>query len=322
MSALDILQVGPMASVQDRGRRGWLHAGVSGAGPMDPPSFRLANALAGNPADAAGLEFAGIGGQFTVSVPVRFAVTGGDMDIRRGEERLSAWESHDLRPGEVLTIGALRGCVWGYLALSGGIDVPPVMGSRSTHLRSGIGGFEGRRLQAGDRLPIGRAAPAPLLALRHPVRQRPASILRVVPGPQDDRFTAEVLHLFLASYFTLSSVRDRMAYVLDGPALVAGDGHDIVSDGTCAGSIQVPASGRPLVLMAERQTTGGYPKIATLASADLARLAQLPTGYRVRFRAVSQAEAEDALLAARAELGRCFDTLTVKRRGRAKGGVR
>ncbi|WP_374701415.1 biotin-dependent carboxyltransferase family protein, partial [Aureimonas sp. N4] len=143
MSALDILQVGPMASVQDLGRKGWLQAGVSGAGPMDPPSFRIANALVGNEPNAAGLEFAGIGGRFQVSGPVRFAVTGGDMDIRRGEERLHAWESHDLHPGDVLTIGALRGCVWGYLALSGGIDVPPVMGSRSTHLRSGIGGHDG-----------------------------------------------------------------------------------------------------------------------------------------------------------------------------------
>ncbi|WP_192843789.1 biotin-dependent carboxyltransferase family protein, partial [Aureimonas sp. D3] len=148
MSALDILQVGPMASVQDLGRKGWLQAGVSGAGPMDPPSFRIANALVGNEPNAAALEFAGIGGRFQVSGPVRFAVTGGDMDIRRGEERLHAWESHDLHPGDVLTIGALRGCVWGYLALSGGIDVPPVMGSRSTHLRSGIGGHAGRRLQA------------------------------------------------------------------------------------------------------------------------------------------------------------------------------
>ncbi|KTR06375.1 allophanate hydrolase [Aureimonas ureilytica] len=311
-----------MASVQDLGRKGWLQAGVSGAGPMDPPSFRIANALVGNEPNAAALEFAGIGGRFQVSGPVRFAVTGGDMDIRRGEERLHAWESHDLCPGEVLTIGALRGCVWGYLALSGGIDVPPVMGSRSTHLRSGIGGHAGRRLQAGDRLPLGRAAPAPLLALRRPLRQRPAGTLRVVPGPQDDRFGAEVLRLFLSAPFILSSARDRMAQVLDGPVLAAGGGHDIVSDGTCAGSIQVPASGRPLVLMAERQTTGGYPKIATLASVDLPGLAQRPTGRHVRFRAVSQAEAEDALIVARAELGHCLDALEEKRPPRAKGGMR
>lgn len=310
-----------MASVQDLGRKGWLHAGVSGAGPMDPQSFRLATALVGNAPDAAGLEFAAIGGRFEVSAPVRFAVTGGGVDIRRGEERLHVWESHDLRPGEVLTIGALRGCMWGYLALSGGIDTPPVMGSRSTHLRSGIGGHDGRRLQVGDRLPLGSAAPAPLLALRHPVRQRPSDTLRVVPGPQDDRFAAEVLRTFLASPFSLSSARDRMAQVLDGPTLVAEGGHDIISDGTCAGSIQVPAAGRPLVLMAERQTTGGYPKIATLASADLPSLAQLATGHRVRFRAVSQAEAEDALLAARAELARCLGALGEKRRPRATGGM-
>lgn len=319
MSILHILQIGPMATVQDLGRNGWLHAGVSGAGPMDPPSFRLANALVGNEPGVAGLEFAGTGGRFQVAEPVRFAVTGGNMDIRRGEERLHAWESHDLLPGQTLTIGALRGSVWAYLALAGGIDVAPVLGSRSTHLRSGIGGHQGRRLEAGDTLPLGRATPGPLLTLRHPLIQRPAQTLRVVPGPQSDRFSDEVMRLFLTSSFTLSSARDRMAQVLDGPALVAEGGHDILSDGTCAGSIQVPASGRPLVLMAERQTTGGYPKIATLASVDLPKLAQLPTGRSVRFAAVSQAEAEDALISERDRLQRSVADLREKRPVRSKG---
>jgi allophanate hydrolase len=322
MNALDILQIGPMASVQDLGRKGWLHAGVSGSGPMVAPSFRIANALVGNAPEAAGLEFAAVGGRFEVGAPVRFAVTGGDIDIRRGEERLHPWESHDLLPGQTLTIGALRGCVWGYLALAGGIDVPPVMGSRSTHLRSGIGGHEGRRLQTGDSLPLGSASPAPLFALRQPLSQRPVQTLRVVAGPQDDRFSADVLRLFLSSSFTLSSARDRMAQVLDGPALVAEHGHDILSDGTCAGSIQVPASGRPLVLMAERQTTGGYPKIATLASADLPKLAQLPTGRSIRFAAVPQAEAEEALIAERTALDLCLADLREKRRVRSRGAAR
>jgi allophanate hydrolase len=309
MSFLDIHQIGPMATVQDLGRRGLQHAGVSGSGPMDPPSFRIANALVGNDAMCAALEFAGVGGKVTVSRPVRFAVTGGDVDIRLDGAKVHPWESRDLLPGMTLAIGALRDCMWGYLAISGGIDVAPVLGSRSTHLRTGVGGFEGRRLKAGDRLPLGVGVEFANLALRT-VWRRKRQPIRVIFGPQDDHFSAEVRNTFLRTPFLVSTSRDRMAQVLDGQPIWSERGHDIISDGTCPGSIQVPASGKLVVLMAERQTTGGYPKIATVASVDLPRLAQVPSGQAVRLAHISQEQAEELLIAERLALGEILANLT------------
>jgi biotin-dependent carboxylase-like uncharacterized protein len=296
MSSVTIRQAGPMLTVQDLGRVGLQHLGVSGSGPMDGPSMRMANRLVGNDDGQAVLEFAHVGGHFDVAEPVRFAVTGGDVEITVDGERRHGWESFALLPGQVLKIGAMRDAVWGYLALSGGIETPPVLGARSTHLRTGIGGLEGRRLAAGDRLPLGITRPAPMLSLTQGFR-RPLGPVRVVKGPQADHFDASAWRDFLATGFTVSGQRDRMAQMLEGPTVRAALGHDIVSDGTVSGSIQVPASGRPIVLMAERQTTGGYPKIATVASVDLPRLAQAMTGAPVRFKVISQDEAETLYLA-------------------------
>ncbi len=296
MTVLHIKQAGPMLTVQDLGRTGLMHLGVSGAGAMDRISMLIGNRLVGNSQSDAALEFAHVGGTFMAEKPVRFAVTGGSVDITVNGEIRHGWESHWLMPGEVLKIGALRQAVWGYLAISGGIATPKVLDARSTHLRSGLGGIDGRRLAIGDCLPLGEAKPAALLALRKPF-SRSTGPVRVVPGPQADHFDADAWKSFLQEPFGITPSRDRMAQVLEGPAIHAFAGHDIVSDGTVAGSIQVPSSGRPIVLMAERQTTGGYPKIATVASVDLPRLAQTMTGSTVRFKSISQEEAEDLLIA-------------------------
>lgn len=311
MSFLVVQQIGPMATVQDLGRRGLHHAGVSSSGPMDMPSFRIANALVGNAANCAAMEFAGTGGSFSVSRPVRVAVTGGAVDIRLGKQKLSPWESYTILPGDVLAIGALRDCVWGYLALSGGVDVVPVLGSRATHVRTGLGGYEGRRLQAGDRLPLGDDSTFANQALRQPWRRSNGPI-RIIAGPQDDYFSPETHKAFLKASFIVSPARDRMAQMLDGHSVHAEGGHDIVSDGTCAGSIQIPASGRPIVLMAERQTTGGYPKIATVASVDLPRLAQIPSGRTICFASISQEKAEDLLITERSALRERLTNLVEK----------
>ncbi|ODN72496.1 biotin-dependent carboxyltransferase family protein [Methylobrevis pamukkalensis] len=298
---LTVVAAGPLTTVQDRGRRGFLHAGVSVSGPMDPAALDLANALVGNDADAAGLEFFGPGGRYRTDADRRIAVTGGDVDIRIAGRKVEPWESHLLPAGEDLVVGALRDAVWGTIAVSGGIDTPPVLGARATHLRTGVGGHEGRALQTGDVLPLGEAEAGPLLRLPAPYR-REAGPLRLIPGPQDDLFSQETWDALLGADFTVSALRDRMATALDGPPLRAIAGHDIVSDGTPAGSIQVPGSGRPIVLMAERQTAGGYPKIATLASVDLPRLAQMPGGATVRFVTITREAAEDLLLAERRRL--------------------
>ncbi|MFB2551477.1 5-oxoprolinase subunit C family protein [Ensifer soli] len=308
MTALTLLQPGLMMTVQDRGRLGLLRSGVSRSGPMDASAFAIANALVGNGPAAAALEFAVIGGRLSVDRPVLVAVTGGAVDIRIDGRAVPGWESHRLSPGEVLSIGAMRGAVWGYVAVSGGIDTPPVLGARATHLRTAVGGLDGRVLAGGDVLPLGEGAPGPARRLTA-IWRRSGGPVRVIPGPQADHFDAAGWAVFLRQAFAVSSRRDRMATVLEGPPVVAAKGHDIVSDATLAGSIQVPGSGNPIVLMADRQTTGGYPKIATVASVDLPRLAQMVTGARLRFAAIDQAEGEALLLAERKALADAIDSL-------------
>lgn len=320
MKSILIKQAGPMLTVQDLGRIGMQHLGVSGSGPMDGPSMRIANRLVGNDDGQAVLEFAHVGGHFEVVEPVRFAVTGGAVDIAVDGERRHGWESFSLLPGQVLKIGAMRDAVWGYLALSGGIETPPVLGARSTHLRTGIGGLEGRRLAAGDRLPLGITRPAPMLALTRPFR-RALGPVRVVKGPQADHFDASAWREFLGTGFVVSASRDRMAQMLEGPAVRAVAGHDIVSDGTVSGSIQVPASGRPIVLMAERQTTGGYPKIATVASIDLPRIAQAMTGASLRLKVISQDEAETLFIAQSQAMSVALSGLEEKSDMACRGGL-
>ncbi|AJY47646.1 biotin-dependent carboxyltransferase family protein [Martelella endophytica] len=308
MTTLEVLRPGLAVSVQSRPRYGYLAAGVSPSGAMDEAAFRIAKALVGNGEDAAALEFAQFGGSYRVDRPTLIAVTGGAVEIRIDGERIPAWESRVLPAGVTLEVGSMRGAVWGYIAFSGGIDVPEVMGSRSTHLRTGIGGFQGRTLAAGDRLSLGEA-PTPAPRRLAGLFRQPRGPIRVIAGPQAAYFDSRAWASFLGEDYTVSRKRDRMASLLDGPWLTACRGHDIVSDGTPAGSIQVPGSGQPMVLTAERQTTGGYPKIATVISADLARLAQMPSGVPFRFRSIDRDEAEDILIADARRMSETIDAI-------------
>jgi 5-oxoprolinase (ATP-hydrolysing) subunit C len=211
-----------------------------------------------------------------------------------------------LEPGRRLTVRAGETGAWGYLAVRGRLDVEPVLGSTATHTRSGLGGLGGRGLAAGDRLTVadageGEGAPQRLLA---PWLDRPPGTVRVVLGPQDDYFDADQIAAFLAGPWTVSPRGDRMACFLDGAPLRHARGHDIVSDGVAMGAIQVPGNGLPIVLMADRQSTGGYPKIATVIGPDLGRLAQAGGGTRLSFAPVSVAE---AVAARRAEAERLRD---------------
>lgn len=315
-----VLSAGPMLTIQDAGRFGLRHMGVSPAGPIDPAAMALANALVGNAPAAAALEFAGPAGRFECTRPLRFAVAGAACDIHIDARKVEAGESHRLSPGEVLSVGLPAGATWAYLALSGGIETAPVLGSRATHLRSGVGGIEGRVLRAGDRLPLGPddpgapcLRPASRLPGAHPLTE--SGPIRVILGPQHDAFAPDILARLTGCPFRVTPQRDRMAMVLGETLLPAAAGHDIVSDGTVPGSIQVPGSGMPLVLLAESQTTGGYPKIATVASADLARLAQTPAGLSVRFTVISPDAGEALLLEHRARLRRVLDALGTKPEG-------
>ncbi|PTE22793.1 allophanate hydrolase [Cereibacter changlensis JA139] len=310
---LDVLSAGPMLTVQDAGRFGLRHMGVSPAGPIDRAAMALANGLVGNAPGAAALEFAGPAGSFRCDRPVRFAIAAADCVIRIDKRVVLAGESHRLNPGETLTVGAPDGAVWAYLAFSGGLDLPGVLGSCATHLRSGLGGIEGRAVRAGDRLPLGEQTPdAPCLRPESPVFLHEEGPIRLVLGPQDSSFSPEVIRSLTEREFIVTPQRDRMAMVLGGVELPAAKGHDIVSDGTVPGSVQVPGSGMPLVLLAESQTTGGYPKIGTVASVDLARLAQMPVGARFRFSLVTPAEGEDLWIAKQARLRQMLRSFVAK----------
>ncbi|MET7243442.1 biotin-dependent carboxyltransferase family protein [Methylobacterium sp. EM32] len=301
MSVLTIEAAGPGVTLQDGGRHGYLRFGITPAGAMDPLMAATANRAVGNPLDATAIEIST--GGLTVGAadgPLSLAVVSAGFRSALDGEALPTSCALTLEPGQTLTVRAGREGAWGYLAVAGRLDVAPVLGSTATHTRSALGGLDGRGLQAGDRLPVagarsGGRAPERLLA---PWLDRDASRIRVILGPQDDYFSPDQIAAFLTRSWTVSPRGDRMACFLDGTPLTHAKGHDIVSDGVAKGAIQVPGNGLPIILMADRQSTGGYPKIATVIGPDLGRLAQLQGGAQVVFAAVSVA---DAVAARRAE---------------------
>lgn len=294
MSALILRQAGPSSTLQDRGRFGSQRFGISPAGAADPLLLAIANTLAGNAADTAGIECTLMGDTYEVAAESARVAVAGEIALRIDGEPAEPWTSHTLRRGQVLKmVGPVKRGLRFYLAVEGGFAVEPVLGSRSTHARTGIGGFEGRKLKAGDALPLARPVASPGgerrfdPALLPPVPER----LRVVLGPQEDYFTPAGIATFLTSDYTVARDADRMGCRLEGPAIEHAKGHNIISDGMPLGGIQVPGNGQPIVLMRDRQTTGGYPKIACVIGPDLAALAQKRPGETVRFAAVAGEEA-------------------------------
>lgn len=296
MSArLLIRAAGPGVTIQDAGRFGHSRYGVTPAGPMDEAAFLTATRAAG--AHAA-IEVSLGGATFEAEgATLAVAVAGGAFDLRLDETRLPAACVIPLAPGRRLTIRAGASGAWCYAATGARFDLPSALGSLSTHARSGVGP---KPLAAGDALALADPAPAPQepRAIHAPWLASDPAPIRVMLGPQDDYFPPESIAALLSAEWRVGARSDRMAYALEGPRLVHARGHDIVSDGAAMGAIQIPGSGAPFVLMADRQPTGGYPKIATVIGADLGRLAQLRPGETLRFRAVDCAEA----VAARAAL--------------------
>jgi biotin-dependent carboxylase-like uncharacterized protein len=304
---LRILSAGPGVTLQDAGRHGYLRFGVTAAGPMDSLAHAAANLAVGNPAGATALEVSVGGIEVTAeSAPLHVAVVGGEFALSLDGRPLPPAVVLQLDEGAVLKIRAGAKGSWCYLAIAGHLNVPKVLGSHATHTRTGFGGVDGRAIVAGDRLgiePSGSLAPSPG-AIVAPWLDRPVSTIRVVLGPQHDYFADDQIASFLVGPWTTSSKGDRMACFLDGPQLTHARGYNIVSDGIAIGAIQVPGDGRPIVLMADRQSTGGYPKIATVIGPDLNRLAQARPGTVFRFEAVSIGQAvaarrEEAALVAR-----------------------
>ena len=292
-----VLEPGPQTTIQDLGRPGYLAVGIPPSGPMDRRAFVLANRLVGNPDGAAGLECTLAGPRLETSAGAAIAVTGAEVPVLVNEVAAPMWTTLSLAPGDAVKIGAARGGVRAYVAFAGGIDVPRALGSRSTFIRGRLGGLGGRALKKDDVLTLGVAGPQHHRRVR--AAARPAFdtdiALRVVLGPQEDRFTEEGIATFLESTYEVLPQSDRMGARLRGPRIGHRRGHDIISDGIALGSVQVPGDGQPIVLLVDRQSTGGYTKIATVCSFDVAGLGQARPGHRVHFQAVTVAEAHRLL---------------------------
>lgn len=299
MRNIRIIEPGPLATVQDRGRFGRRSFGVPLSGAMDSQALRVGNLLVGNDDGAASIECTLGGLALEFQFQGHFALTGAPRLSRLNGAPVEMWQAHPVKEGDVLQVASGGTGLRTYLSVSGGFDVPPVMGSRSTYLRGGFGGLDGRALRPGDSLPVGipvetaRAAPAPH-ALIPPYSPEP--VLRVIPGPQDDRVSPGGRALFFSRQYEVTPKTDRMGISLLGAPLELPYGADIISDGTCPGAVQVHGNGQPTILGMDCQTTGGYLKIAVVISSDLPLAAQTAPGDRVRFEEVSLWEARESYM--------------------------
>jgi len=297
--ALEVLEPGLLTTVQDLGRYGYERYGVPVSGAMDQFALRAANLLVGNPPHAAALEITLAGPTLRATDKCLIAVTGADLSLRVNDWEMPPWMAIFVRQGWTITFGDRKSGCRAYLAVAGGIDVMPIMGSRSTYLSGGFGGVEGRALRQGDVIPVGVV---PFHLPERAGRSFPSNLvpdysdapeIHVVLGPQDDYFTDEGMATFLSGEYQVGPTSDRMGYRLQGPEIAHKGRADVISDGIPLGAVQVPADRQPIVMMADRQTTGGYPKIATVISADIPLLAQcLPGQSTVRFEAIGVEEAQ------------------------------
>jgi biotin-dependent carboxylase-like uncharacterized protein len=279
-----IVRAGPLTTVQDLGRRGHAHLGVPPSGAADPRSLRLANRLVGNPESAACLETTVAGPEVLLSRAVLVAVTGAEATPRLDGRPVAMNAPVAVRPGQRLDVGMARTGVRTYVAVSGGFDVPPVLGSRSTDLLSGIGPAP---LRDGDVLPLGDLhdrAPEVDVAPVPPIAEEP--VLRLLPGPRDDWFAADALGVLCGAPYEVAAESNRIGLRLKGAALVRAITRELPSEGLVTGAVQVPAGGQPLLFLNDHPTTGGYPVIGVVRAADLPLAAQARPGGRVRFRVV------------------------------------
>jgi biotin-dependent carboxylase-like uncharacterized protein len=300
-AVLRVVNPGLSTTVQDLGRTGYQRLGIPVSGALDPVALAAANVVAGNAPGAAALECLYQGPSVEIeSERARLAIAGGAVLEVAGpggqrSRQLPALESVTLPRGCRARVVITGPGISAYLAAEGGVDVPATMGSRATYVRGAIGGLDGRALRAGDAVPLAREAASEREEVRLPGATFDVpDVVRVVLGPQDDHFTPAAVREFLHATYTVTPASDRMGLRLSGPRLEHSKGFNIVSDGIPPGAIQVPGDGQPIVLLADRQTTGGYPKIATVISADLPALGRVGPGADLRFAAVRVAEAEKA----------------------------
>jgi len=333
--ALKVLRVGVLTIVQDLGRWGYQRFGVPVGGAMDEVSHRLANWLVGNDETQATIEMTLVGPSFIVTRDTLLAVCGGDFEPHVDGESMPRARPVLVRAGSTLEFGPCRRGCRGYLALEGGVQVDPVMGSRSTYARAGFGGYEGRPLRRGDTLDTAAPDTTRYAELRRKLAVRSNKMvypgwsatervellgpgpcaIRFVPGRHWPLFSEAVRESFSSSEYRLGAQSDRQGYRLSGPILPTSEPLEIVSEGVVYGTIQVPPDGGPIVLMADRQTTGGYPRLGEVCSVDLPLLAQLPPGAQVRFQPVSLEQAQSLLLARERDLARTHEAILMRVRG-------
>jgi biotin-dependent carboxylase-like uncharacterized protein len=324
-AALKVVRAGLFDTVQDFGRIGFMALGMPTAGAMDRIALSLANALVDNPLGTAGIEIGVMGPDLLVEADsVRVALVGPlSPSLIDGPDAppkpLDSDRSHLLKRGQILRVGMIEGSSTAYLAIAGGLALPAFMGSLSTYSRAGIGGFEGRKLATGDSLPLKRDAAASgderKLGSAFDYGKGP---MRIIWGPQDDYFSAKGRKTFVESEYKVSKEADRMGIRFEGPTIEHEKGADIISDGIGPGAIQVPAAGLPIVLLGDRQTVGGYSKIATVASVDLPRFGRLLPGQAVRFSPITVEEAEKLRRDQEARLQRAIADFKV---ARPAGGI-
>jgi biotin-dependent carboxylase-like uncharacterized protein len=299
-----ILDAGPQTTVQDLGRTGQMRYGIPPSGPVDRFAFVLANRLVGNADAAAVLECTLMGPRFEVTAAGSIAVTGADMPVSVNGRDAAGWATLTVKPGDVVKLGSARTGVRSYIGFAGGLDVPLVLGSRSTYLRGRVGGLQGRALKKGDELAVlqsGSVRPRRVAQGAIPDYTGEPTI-RAVLGPQADRFTPEGLGALFGGRYEVLPQSDRMGSRLRGPRIDHARGHDIISDGIALGSIQVPGDGQPIVLLVDRQSTGGYTKVATICSSDIWRVGQARPGQSLRFQSIGVEEAHRLLRQADAAL--------------------
>lgn len=303
-----VLKGGMLTTVQDLGRTGYQSQGFSVSGVMDVRSFKLANLLIDNPENEAVLEFTLIGPTLEFTSETIIAITGGDFQPMVNKEPVPMYTAIYINKGDLLEFRGCRTGCRGYIAFSSYLNVPVVMGSRSTNIKCKLGGYKGRKLQDGDYLTFRikrRYLPFFLSrTLDLDEFDQEEVTLRVVLGPQRDHFTKQGIRTFLESEYTVTSDFDRMGCRLEGPFIAYKDTSDIISDGIAFGSVQIPSHGKPIILLSDRQTTGGYAKIATIASVDIPKLAQRRTDHKIRFQAITVEEAQELLLEEMKEMGR------------------
>ena len=298
MKSIKIIDKGMLTTIQDLGRFGYQRYGVTPSGVMDEYSAKMANILVGNELEAPVIETTFKGAAIEFSGDSSIAITGGDNIILLNDIEVPMWESIRIKNGDIVKMNFCKSGVRNYISIHGGFDIPKVLGSYSTNIKSKLGGFEGRALENDDVIPL-KNIPSSFIHKTLSNQDIPkfsgSETIGVILGPQDDEFTEEGHKTFFNSEYEVSKEGDRMGIRFLGEKVDHINGADIISDGISFGAIQIPGNGQPIIMMADRQTTGGYTKIGNVITADLYKVAQLPPGSKVKFQQFEEQEAIEAL---------------------------